>query len=196
MKRNFYLLLIGLFCVQIAVGQDISKLIVKDTAIIIRQNKKTERRWGDFGFGLGLDYGGLVGVKFTFYPISHMGIFAAGGWELIGLGWNVGCLGRLFPANGKRALRPYLKVMYGVNGVTKVVGKSSYDKMFYGFTTGIGLETRFGRRKKSGINIDLNIPFRSPKFYDQVYTMEHDPEITMKNSILPITISLGYQFEF
>ena len=197
----FFVLLV--FTIKTMSGQDARMLVTKDSTVVTiptttltKTVTKPERRWGDGGVGFGIDYGGLLGVKATFYPIPYMGVFAAGGWELIGLGWNVGCLGRLIPADGKHGVRPYLKVMYGVNGATKVDGKSSYDKMFYGVTIGVGLETRFGRLKKSGINIDLNVPFRSPEYFDQVAAMKSDPQIKVTTSTIPITISIGYNIEF
>ena len=193
-----------LFICQIAFAQDNTKLVTqdnakpvtKDTAVSAKPTVKAERRWGDGGVGIGLDYGGLIGAKATFYPVPYMGIFAAAGYELIALGWNVGIIGRFIPADGKHGIRPYLKAMYGVNGATKVTGKSGYDKMFYGFTVGFGLETRFGKKKKSGINLDLNVPFRSPEYFDQIDRMKNDTQIKMTNSSIPITISVGYNVEF
>jgi len=167
-----------------------------DTLVQTKKVSKVERRWGDGGIGVGLDYGGLIGAKATFNPIPYMGIFVAGGWDLVDLGWNVGCLGRLIPADGKHIARPYLKAMYGVNGVTKVSGKSGYDKIFFGITVGAGSEIRFGKKKRNGLNIDLNVPFRSPEFYDQINRMKNDPEIKMTNSPLPIAVSIGYHIDF
>ena len=131
-------------------GQDTINLLTPQKASALME--RPERRWGDFGLGLGLDYGGLIGAKVTFNPIPYLGIFAAGGWELVGVGWNVGVLGRIFPAGGLKHVRPYFKVMYGVNAATKVQGWGVYDEMFYGVTPGIGIETRFGKMRKSGIN--------------------------------------------
>ena len=185
---------------HIALGQDPVKQIPKDTTVtILPAHKiplKPEHRWGDAGVGFGIDYGGLVGAKVTFYPIPFMGIFAAGGWEFVGIGWNVGCLGRLIPANGTHSARPYFKVMYGVNAATTVSGISRYDKMFYGVTVGFGIETRFGKFKKGGINIDLNLPFRSPDYFDMVNRMKNDPMVKMTSSTIPITLSIGYNVEF
>jgi len=182
---------------QIVNAQDQIKLVTKDTVITpVKTASKAERRWGDGGIGIGIDYGGLFGVKATFYPIKYMGVFVAGGWELIGIGWNVGCLGRFVPADGQHGVRPYLKVMYGVNAMMRVTGKSGYDKMFYGVTAGIGLETRFGKTKKSGINLDLNVPFRSPEYFSQLNQLKNDPEVKLNNTPLPITISIGYNVEF
>jgi len=196
MRHKYYFLLIAFFAIQQVSGQDYSQPVPQDTVKVIKHSRAPERRWGDGGVGLGLDYGGILGIKATFYPISYMGIFAAVGWENVGIGYNAGILGRLLPANGTRSVRPYLKVMYGVNGATKVTGKNGYDKMFYGITTGIGLEIRFGRAKKGGINFDLNVPFRSPQFFDTIDQLEHDKSLTMKTSVIPITVSLGYNVEF
>ena len=163
MKQLYFLFILALFTTFTVSGQENQHGVIIDTTTFAKHPVKAERRWWDGGVGLGLDYGGLIGVKATFYPVSYMGIFASGGWEVIGIGWNAGCLGRLLPADGKHGVRPYLKVMYGVNAVTKVTGKNGYDKMFYGVTVGIGLEVRFGRAKKNGLNLDLNVPFRSPQ---------------------------------
>lgn len=196
MKSICLLFLLLSIVIQTVSGQDNPQRAIIDTTTFAKHPVEAERRWGDGGVGIGLDYGGLIGVKATFYPISYMGIFAAGGWEIIDIGWNVGCLARLLPTDGKHGARPYLKVMYGVNGVTKVTGKSGYDKMFYGVTVGIGLEARFGRTKKSGLNLDLNVPFRSPQYFDMIDRMKRDPQLTMKNSTIPIAISFGYNVEF
>lgn len=150
MKLKLFLPVLLLFICQIASTQENTKLVTKDNTLVVTKdttivkNKppvKAERRWGDGGVGIGLDYGGLIGAKATFYPIPYLGIFAAGGWELIALGWNVGVLGRLIPA-------------------------------------------------------DLNVPFRSPEFYDQINQMKNDPQIKMNNSPIPIAFSIGYNIEF
>ncbi len=155
-----------------------------------------DSRLGDIGLGIGLDYGGVAGIKATLYPISRLGVFLAGGWEMVDFGWNIGVLARLFPADGRRVVRPYLKLMYGVNGFTKVSGDSSYDKVFFGVTPGLGMEARFGVLRQSGLNVDLNVPIRSGEFFDQVNKMKNDPGIVKVSPILPIAISVGYHYEF
>ena len=184
----------------VILAQEKTNQVTNDTIPTLKSQKKTkmkpDRRWGDGGAGLGLDYGGLVGVKASFYPIKYMAVFGAVGWEIIGIGWNAGILGRIIPADGKHGTRPYLKVMYGVNGATQVKGKNGYDEMFYGLTVGAGLELRFGKIKKNGINIDLNVPFRSPGFYDMLSRIKDDPQIDLKNEPWPVTISVGYMVEF
>jgi hypothetical protein len=68
--------------------------------------------------------------------------------------------------------------------------------MFYGVTPGIGIETRFGLMRRSGLNVDLNVPIRSSAYFDHINQMKNDPSIEMKNSTIPISISIGYHFEF
>lgn len=158
--------------------------------------RPADRVWGDGGAGIGLDYGGLIGVKAAFNPVAYMGIFAGVGWDLVGVGWNIGVLGRAIPADRKHAVRPYLKVMYGTNGVTKVTGKSGYDKMFYGLTPGIGCEFRFGRWKSHGLNIDIGVPLRSSDFFDQINRMKNDPQIEKVSEVYPVSFSIGYHAVF
>jgi hypothetical protein len=159
-------------------------------------NVSNTRHYVDLGLGFGLDYGGLIGVKAAYIPIPYLSVFAAGGWELIGVGWNVGVIGRISPTGGLQKMRPYAKVMYGVNGVITVSGKPVYDQMFYGVSAGIGLEARFGRSRRDGFNIDLNIPFRSPEFFNELNVIKADPEVEITNDMLPFTFSVGYHHEF
>jgi hypothetical protein len=157
---------------------------------------RPERRWGDVGIGFGLDYGGLFGVKASFNPIPYMAVFASGGWELIAFGWNVGVLGRLFPAGGPKHVRPYFKVMYGVNGAITVSGLSAYDEVYYGVTPGIGMEARFGKIRRSGLNVDFNVPLRSGSYFYDLNEIKNNPAIVMKGTPLPISVSFGYHYEF
>jgi hypothetical protein len=158
--------------------------------------KRQERRWGDIGIGFGLDYGGLFGVNASFNPIPYMSAFASGGWELIAFGWNVGLVGRLFPAGGPKHIRPYIKVMYGVNAAIKVSGWSAYDEVYCGVTPGVGMEARFGKIRRSGLNVDLNFPIRDGSYFYDLNDVKNNPQIQMKSTPLPISVSFGYHFEF
>jgi hypothetical protein len=98
-KIKILLPVLWLVICQIVSSQENTKLVTKDNTLVVTKDTtivtakppvKAERRWGDGGVGIGLDYGGLIGAKATFYPIPYMGIFAAGGWELIGRGSGAG----------------------------------------------------------------------------------------------------------
>ena len=147
----------------------------------------------DVGFGFGLDYGGLIGGKICYSPIKHLGIFAAIGYHLISVGWQAGIAGYVLPRTTKRVFRPYAKVMYGSNRIIRVEGASQYNGIYYGFTPGIGVEFRFGKIKKHGLNIDVNYPVESEKFKKDYDNIKHNTSIQI-TSYSPVTISLGYHF--
>jgi len=149
----------------------------------------------DLGFGLGLDYGGLIGAKATFIPIKHLGIFASIGYHLVSVGWQIGATAYILPKSNLKKIRPYAKIMYGSNRVIVVEGASQYNMNYIGFTPGIGLEFRFGAQASHGLNIDLNFPIGSSEFKDDFDALENNPMIEISNP-LPIAISLGYHFEF
>jgi hypothetical protein len=153
-------------------------------------------RYSDIGLGLGLDYGGVLGAKFTYTPIKYLGIFVAGGLQLGGFGWQVGAKGYLIRKTSKKGFRPNLKVMYGVNAAIYVIDADQYNELYLGPSLGPGIEIRFGRLKKSGLDFDLNFPIRSQQFYDDWEYLKNDPNIEIQSDPLPFTISIGYHMEF
>ncbi|MBK9359112.1 MAG: hypothetical protein IPN08_17340 [Bacteroidales bacterium] len=150
----------------------------------------------DIGLGMGMDYGGLVGAKLAFYmPFRQISVFGAGGLQLFGIGWNVGTTFRLLSMKKSRTFRPNIKIMYGINRSTYVDGASEYNAMFTGWTPGIGAEFRFGKKRASGFDVDLNVPIGSDKFKNQINMIESDPQVgTMIQ--MPVAISIGYHREF
>ncbi len=153
-------------------------------------------RYTDVGLGLGLDYGGVFGGKFTYTPIKYLGIFAAGGFQLGGFGWQLGVKGYIIPKTSKKGFRPNIKIMYGINAVIFVYDAEQYNDLYPGFSLGPGMEFRFGRLKRHGVNADLNIPIRSEEFYNDWDKLKNDPTITIESEPLPFSISVGYHFEF
>jgi len=153
-------------------------------------------RYSDIGLGLGLDYGGVLGAKFTYTPIKYLGIFVAGGLQLGGFGWQAGAKGYLIRKTSKKGFRPNVKVMYGVNAAIYVIDADQYNDLYLGPSLGPGIEIRFGRLKKSGLDFDLNFPIRSQQFYDDWEDLKNDPNIEIQSDPLPFTISIGYHMEF
>jgi hypothetical protein len=150
----------------------------------------------DIGLGLGIDYGGVLGAKFTYSPLKYLGVFAAGGLQLGGFGWQVGVKGYIIPKTSKKGFRPNLKVMYGINAVIYVIDYDQYNDLYPGFSLGPGMEFRFGRLKKHGMNVDLNFPIRSQEFYDDWDKLKNDPNIVIESEPLPVSLSFGYHIEF
>jgi hypothetical protein len=150
----------------------------------------------DFGLGLGLDYGGLLGIQVGVAPVKHLTFFAALGYYMIELGWNVGVKGLLISKTTDHTFRPFLKVMYGCNSVIIVDGADQYDQVYHGFTTGLGMEFRFGKMKKNGFDLDLNIPLRTIDFWDDWQTIKNDPNLEVLQDPIPVAFSIGFHHEF
>jgi hypothetical protein len=150
----------------------------------------------DLGFGIGIDYGGLLGIQFGAAPVKHLTIFAAGGYYILGFGWQLGLKGLIFPKTSRYSVRPFLKCMYGTHSIILVDGTSEYDKIYKGFTPGFGAEFRFGKQKKNGFDVELNFPLRSPEYWDDYYAMKHDPRLEVSQEPIPVTFSMGFHHEF
>ncbi|MEI7661238.1 MAG: hypothetical protein WCK34_03530 [Bacteroidota bacterium] len=156
---------------------------------------RNERHQADLGIGFGLDYGGLLGLKIAYLPIPYFSVFAAGGYYLFGFGWNTGVTIHILPSTSRYAVRPNIKIMYGVNGGTMVVGASAYNKVFYGFAPGAGLEFRFGPHKKNGLDLDINYPIHGPDFQEQIDKINRETTAHVKQP-LPVTFSIGFHHAF
>jgi len=153
--------------------------------------------YNDFGIGLGLDYGGILGVKYTYSPIKYLGLFGAAGLQFGGLGWQVGAKGYFISKTSKHGFRPNVKVMYGVNASIYIIDDNTnavvFSENYLGFAIGPGIEIRFGRMKKKGLDVDINFPFRSDEFWDDWDQYKNSPDAINPSSY---TISIGFHMEF
>ncbi len=143
----------------------------------------------NLGFGLGIDYGGLLGGRLTVVPTKNFALFGDVGYNLIGLGFNAGGTLRITP---DKNVCPTLSVMYGYNAVIKIEGAEQYNKTYYGPTISFGLE--FKPQKRGFWNIELLLPIRSQDYKDDLDDLKNNPLIEMKSEPLPIGFSVGYHF--
>lgn len=150
----------------------------------------------DFGGGIGLDYGGLLGVQVGYAPIKHLTLFAAGGYYYFEFGWNLGIKGLILPKTTKHIFRPFFKAMYGCNSIISVSSTDDYDKVYKGFSVGTGFELRFGKKKRNGFDIDINIPLRTTDFWDDYHNMKINLGLEESLGPIPFGISMGYHHEF
>jgi hypothetical protein len=141
------------------------------------------------GLGCGLDYGGVFGGKVEYLPVKNFGLFGGLGYHVLSAGWNVGATYKITP---DKKISPNLMLFYGSNGVAKVEGASYYDMTSYGVSFGANLDVFTG--KKSKLSIGLFVPIRSKEFNDNYDDMKADSRIEIKNDLLPIAISIGYNF--
>jgi hypothetical protein len=143
-----------------------------------------------------MDYGGILGVKYTYTPVKYFGVFGAGGLQIGGFAWQVGAKGYFISKTSKHGFRPNVKAMYGVNAVIYVIDAEEYNELYNGFCIGPGIEIRFGRLKKKGLDVDINFPFRTEEFWDDWDRVKNDPRIEDAVDPTPFTISVGFHMEF
>ena len=171
-KSLFYIFLFWVLSFK-TVGQSTDTLPEKPTYVI--------------GFGGGIDYGGF-GMRLNYTPLKNIGVFGAIGYNIVGAGYNAGLAYKFRPA---KKISPYLTLMYGYNAVIKIKGASEYDKIYYGASTGFGIE--FWNRKHSNyFNVELLYPFRSNEYERDRYAIKRNPGIKVTYEPIDITISIGY----
>ena len=142
------------------------------------------------GIGTGMDHGGLFGGKIEYLPIKNLGLFGGLGYNLLSVGWNLGATFKILP---EKKVSPNLMVFYGYNGVSKVEGAPEYEMTSYGITVGGNLDFKVGH-KGNKLSVGLFVPIRSQKFMDNYDAMKNDPNIEMKNDLIPVAISVGYNW--
>jgi hypothetical protein len=171
-------------------------LVFAISAILNLQAQDVKKHHVDIGAGFGLDYGG-IGFKFAYSPIPYLSIFTGLGYAIAGPGYNVGLVYNILPKTTKYFYRPNIRTMYGYNTAIMVIGVSGHNKVYYGPSFGLGNEFRFGRNKRTGIDLDINFPIRDPQVKDDVDEINATHTLTTKlNYPLPIQISLGFHLEF
>jgi hypothetical protein len=144
------------------------------------------------GIGLGLDYGGIIGVNLLLYPQQNIGLFAGAGFAFIGIGYNAGIKLRF---NAKQ-VNPYILGMYGYNTAIKITNASQFDKFFYGPTLGFGLDFGSSRHNRNGyFTCALLFPIRGQEVSDYIDDLKNNHGVEFTMGLIPIAISLGYRIK-
>ncbi|HXB39015.1 MAG TPA: hypothetical protein VNZ49_00645 [Bacteroidia bacterium] len=154
---------------------------------------KTNVGLSSLGFGLGMDYGGLIGLNLTVYPLKNVGLFGAAGYALIGVGYNVGLKLRWVPQNEYYKVCPFAEIMYGYNAVIKVTNADQYNKMFYGITWAAGLDFKRG---DGGWSLAFLVPLRGPEVANYENDLQKNHNVKITQQLLPFAFSVGYKVYF
>ncbi len=145
----------------------------------------------NMGIGFGFDYGGL-GLQLNYLPEKHVALFAAGGYVFVGLGYNVGAVGRILP---DRRVCPFVTAMYGYNAFIQVKGADELNRIYYGPSFGAGCE--FHKKYTNNYwRVALLIPVRPDAFRDDIDALKHNPSIKIQSEPPGFGISGGYNFWF
>ena len=144
------------------------------------------------GLGLGLDYGG-IGGNLLVYPQENFGLFGGVGYAIAGAGYNVGAKIRFLSEKNPRT-HFYLMGMYGYNAAIAVTNATKYNKLFYGPSFGIGIDTGKRSYKKGYWTLALLVPVRDSEVNDYIDYLEDDIGVEFKNGLWPIAFSVAYRF--
>ncbi|MCP4311140.1 MAG: hypothetical protein GY790_07760 [Bacteroidetes bacterium] len=145
------------------------------------------------GLGVGLDYGG-IGGNLSFYPVQSLGIFGGAGYALAGVGVNGGLKYRYIPKKPDARVRPYALAMYGYNAAIAVLNAYQYNKLFYGPTLGAGVDIMRKSMRRGYWSLAVLVPFRGDEVNDYIEDLENSHGADFSNSLLPVTITLGYKY--
>lgn len=145
-----------------------------------------------WGFGLGLDYGG-IGINLSVFPHRNIGIFGGTGFNFAGVSYNVGLKGRIMSKDRTTRISPFFIAMYGYNAVIVVFNSSSLNKTFFGPTAGIGIDL-YSRNHKNYWTFGLLIPVRNQEVFDYIDYLEDDRGVEFGSELLPFSITLGFHF--
>nr|MCU0382909.1 hypothetical protein [Cyclobacteriaceae bacterium] len=161
--------------------------------------KKEEKNTDDYqiaepaennvGIGLGVNYG-FLGGQVQYFPNKNIGIFAGGGYALIGFGYAIGT--EIFIQPDKR-VSPFFSGMYGTNGVIVVDGFSEANKIYSGFSIGFGVRFDNARNPKNHFKVQMLLPFR-PEFDRDIDSLMSNPNIIFEDEPWPVLLSFGYHF--
>lgn len=143
-----------------------------------------------FGLGVGLPYGGL-GARFGLNLFDHLNLFGSLGYQLAGVGYNIGLLKDI---NSASMVQFYFVAMYGTNAAIKVKGLSEYNKVYSGATFGIGAKINSRRYEGNYWDLGLLVPLRSSKYKDDELVIESDPRIKSYTRPWMVLIAIGYNF--
>jgi hypothetical protein len=140
------------------------------------------------GLGAGLEYGGL-GINALVYPQKNLGFFFGAGYALAGFGYNGGIKLRKNPVH---KTTPYLIAMYGYNAAIRVGNAPDYNRLFFGPSVGFGLDFKRSSEGSGYWTTGILIPIRNSSVDQYIDNLERSG-VEFKNTLLPITFSVGYR---
>ncbi|MDH4059156.1 MAG: hypothetical protein OEU76_10345 [Cyclobacteriaceae bacterium] len=158
------------------------------SASIYSQDATSENPNMNIGIGMGMDYGGFGG-RFTYLPQQKFGLFAALGYNLVGVGFNAGAIYRF---DSDKKVTPYIGAMYGYNAVLRVDGGTESDEIYYGPSFSLGIELKSRKNNSNFWNLEIVLPIRPSSFQDDIDRLkDFGYDVTEP---LPVGFSIGYHF--
>jgi hypothetical protein len=147
------------------------------------------------GLGIGQDYGGFGG-NILYYPQRNFGLFCGLGYNLAGVGYNLGIKSRIAIGSSSSHMLLSVLAMYGYNAVIRVADMGELNKVFYGATVGVGLDYKPFEYSDDYISVSLFVPFRSSEVQDYMDYLEQVYGVVFEQGLFPVTFSFGYRIVF
>ncbi len=144
------------------------------------------------GAGGGYEFGG-IGGNVTYYPQRNIGLFVGAGWPLTGFGYNAGIKLRYAMDDNASVITPFLMFMYGYNTAIRYPNDAQYNKLFYNFTFGGGVDYRPGKSKLGYLTLAVYIPLRDPDAKNYINNIDYFYAVGNSNKLFPLSLSLGYK---
>lgn len=145
-----------------------------------------------FGFGLGLDYGG-IGGQLQYRPVQPLSLFLAAGTPLWGFGYNAGMQMRIAP---KSSFCPYVIGMYGYNAAIIVRNADEHNKIYYGTSYGVGFEIHRKRAPEQFWRFTVMVPQRPAEYEADMDALAKKPNVKVVSTLPSLALSVGYNFSW
>ena len=155
-------------------------------------NKFTEKYNPTLGMGLGLDYGGFMGVNLAVNVHEKVNTFIGLGTNLDGIGFNIG--GKIKFGTDTMDFKPFFIGMLGNNMTVTVPANEKYNRVFYGPSIGIGFDYMMDNFYLGNWSFAVIIPFRSNKVNKYITELREDKGVVTYASLYPVLLSIGYKF--
>lgn len=146
------------------------------------------------GFGLGIDYGSIVGYQYAHYFNRKLGAFMASGLLPLEVNVGIGMKYRPWIYQKPNFLTHYFMGMIGpVKGGIANADFGWKDKVFHGLLSGAGLEVRDKQWKKIFLGLVIHLYTDFDQFKD------YQNELSKRGIILDVsdrsfTFSLGFHY--
>ena len=147
-----------------------------------------------FGFGLGIEYGSLLGLQYAYYFNDKIGAVVAGGIITKGLTAGAGFKYRPLKFDRPSFITPYIMAMATPVRQTIANSRQNFDdRVFYGALSGIGIELRDRKWKKLFLKFAGHIVYDFGQF-DRFADDLAEQGVLLDRDRPPYTISLGIHY--
>lgn len=153
------------------------------------QNLSSQKGITSLGAGVGLPYGGVIGLKLNHNLEDNFSAFGGIGYNLLGIGFNGG-LTYTIPSFKSSEL--YFTGMYGYNALIDIEGVPEYQKVYYGASVGTGLKFNSLRFEGRYWDVGILVPLKNAAYRNDIEEIENNPFITIDSKPWPVQFYFGY----